>query len=193
MREAVLRKCRESIDVKAAFFEAEADKILSLSEAMADAFSAGHRLYVMGNGGSACDALHVAVEFVHPIFEKRRALPVIALNTDPAILTAIGNDKDFSKVFTDQLQLMGQAGDMAMVISTSGKSPNLIQALQMAKEKSMLTIGLLGKDGGRIQQVADYAFVVPSFSIHRIQEAHVALYHIVWDMIHIHLGEEDVI
>lgn len=193
MREAVLRKCRESIDVKAAFFEAEADKILSLSQAMADAFSAGRRLYVMGNGGGACDALHIAVEFVHPIFEKRRALPVIALNTDSAILTAIGNDKDFSKVFTDQLQLMGQVGDMALVISTSGKSPNLIQALQTAKEKSMMTIGFLGKDGGRVQQLADFAFVVPSFSIHRIQEAHVALYHIVWDMIHIYLGEEDVI
>jgi D-sedoheptulose 7-phosphate isomerase len=137
----------------------------------------------MGNGGSACDALHIAVEFKHPIIEKRRALPAEALMTDVATLTAISNDLDFSRVFVNQLKLMG----------TSGKSPNLIYALDAAREKGMMTIAFSGKDGGRFPEVADYCFVVPSFSIHRIQEVHGTMVHILWDLIHLALGEEDVI
>jgi D-sedoheptulose 7-phosphate isomerase len=193
LREKVLRKCRESMEVKERFFTRYADQIGELCEKMAGRFQDGHRLWVMGNGGSACDAQPVAVEFVHPIIEKRRALPALDLVSQLPVLTAISNDKDYAKIFVDQLNLWGSAGDMALAISTSGQSPNLIYALQAARKRGLLTMAFSGKDGGRIQEVADYAFVVPSFSIHRIQETHVALLHIIWDLVHAALGEEDVI
>jgi len=193
MKDAILRKARESAEVKEAFFRAEADRIEALARAMAAAFERGGRLYVMGNGGGATDAQHVAVEFCHPIIEKRRPLPVVALTTDNALLTAISNDRDFAKVFGDQLRTHARRGDMALALSTSGQSPNLLHALEVARELGLMTIAFTGKDGGRLATLSDYAFVVPSFSIHRIQETHVALYHVVWDLVHVVLGEPDVI
>ena len=193
MKDAILRKARESAEVMEHFFRAEADRIESLVRTMAERFARGGRLYAMGNGGSATDAQHVAVEFFHPIIEKRRPLPALALSADPALVTAISNDRDFAKVFADQLRVLGRPDDMAVAISTSGQSPNLVQALEAARAQGLLTIAFAGKDGGRLAEMADHAFVVPSFSIHRIQEAHVALYHIVWDLVHVALGEDDVI
>jgi D-sedoheptulose 7-phosphate isomerase len=193
VKDAILRKARESADVKEQFFRAEADRIEALVRAMAVRFSSGGRLYVMGNGGSATDAQHISVEFFHPIVEKRKPLPAIALTADQALLTAISNDRDFAKVFADQLRVLARPGDMALAVSTSGKSPNLVQALETARELGLLTIAFTGKDGGRLPDLAEYCFVVPSFSIHRIQETHVALYHIVWDLVHVALGEDDVI
>ena len=192
-REAILRKVRESVEMKQRFFETNADEIDRLCREMARRFQQGKRLFVMGNGGSACDALHVAVEFKHPIIEKRRPLPAETLFSDVATLTAISNDTDFSRVFVNQLRLFAHPGDMVLAISTSGKSPNLIYALEAARSREMLTIAFSGKDGGRLPNVADYCLVVPSFSIHRIQEVHATLIHILWDMVHVALGEEDVI
>ena len=193
LNEKVLRKCRESLEVKERFFVEYADQIAELCEKMAGRFQDGHKLWVMGNGGSACDAQHVAVEFIHPIIEKRRALPALDLVSQVPVLTAISNDKDYAKIFVDQLDLWSKPGDMALALSTSGQSPNLIYALQTARKQDLLTIAFSGKDGGRIRQVAEYCFTVPSFSIHRIQECHVALLHILWDLIHVAMGEEDVI
>ena len=193
MKEAILRKAHESAAVKEQFFRAEADRIEALVRAMAARFSSGGRLYVMGNGGSATDAQHIALEFFHPIIEKRKALPAVALTADPALLTAISNDRDFAKVFADQLRVLARPGDMALAVSTSGKSSNLVQALETAREMGLVTIALTGKDGGRLADLAEYCFVVPSFSIHRIQETHVTLYHVVWDLVHVALGEDDVI
>jgi len=193
MKDAIVRKARESADVNERFFGAEADRIDLLVRAMAGAFRRGATLYVMGNGGSATDAQHVSVEFCHPIIEKRKPLRAFALTTDNALLTAISNDRDFAKVFADQLRVLARPGDMALAISTSGQSPNLIQALEMARGLDLMTIAFTGKDGGRMGDLADHCFIVPSFSIHRIQETHVALYHIVWDLVHVALGEDDVI
>lgn len=193
MKDAILRKARESADAKVQFFRAEADRIEALVRAMAVRFSSGGRLYVMGNGGSATDAQHISLEFFHPIVEKRKPLPAIALTADQALLTAISNDRDFAKVFADQLRVLARPGDMALAVSTSGKSPNLVQALETARELGLLTIAFTGKDGGRLPDLAEYCFIVPSFSIHRIQETHVTLYHIVWDLVHVALGEDDVI
>ena len=193
MKAAILRKARESAEVKEAFFRAEADRVEALARAMAAAFEGGGRLFVMGNGGGATDAQHVAVEFGHPIIEKRRPLPALALTTDTALLTAISNDRDFARVFGDQLLTHARRGDMALALSTSGQSPNLVHALDVARDLGLMTIAFTGKDGGRLAALADYAFVVPSFSIHRIQETHVALYHIVWDLVHVVLGEPDVV
>ena len=193
MKEAILRKARESAEVKEQFFRVEAARIEALVRVMAERFAGGGRLYCMGNGGSATDAQHIAVEFFHPIIEKRRPLPALALAADQALVTAISNDRDFAKVFADQLRVLGKPGDMALAISTSGHSPNLVQAMEAARDLGLLTIAFAGKDGGRLVELADHCFVVPSFSIHRVQEAHVALYHIVWDLVHVALGEDDVI
>jgi D-sedoheptulose 7-phosphate isomerase len=189
----ILRKCRESMATKEQFFTEHAGRIAECCAAMARAFDAGGRLFVMGNGGSSCDAAHVSVEFMHPIIEKRPAFPAVALTTDTAILTAVGNDQDFSLAFAQQLKMLGRAGDIALGISTSGKSANVNRALQAAREMGMLTVGFSGRDGGRLPEVSDYCFTVASFSIHRIQETHETLLHILWDLIHVIRGQEDVI
>jgi D-sedoheptulose 7-phosphate isomerase len=130
---------------------------------------------------------------MHPIIEKRPGLPAISLNQDTAILTAVGNDMDFSLAYVKQLKLLGRSGDIALGISTSGKSANVNRALQTAREMNMLTIGYSGRDGGKMPPLCDYCFVVPSFSIPRIQETQETLLHIMWDLIHIIRGQEDVI
>ena len=192
-RDKILRKCGESVEMKEKFFNKYAEQIEALSREMAQRFQRGGKLLTMGNGGSLCDALHFAVEFTHPIIEKRAAFPAVSLMTDIATMTAIGNDADFSRVFVDQLRLLGQPDDVALVVSTSGKSPNLIYALEEARSRKMLTVAWAGKDGGRFPDLADYCFIVPSYSIHRIQEVHATLVHVLWDLIHIALGAEDVI
>jgi len=192
-RDQILRKCAQSVEMKQLFFAQYADEIEAMAREMAKRFAAGSKLLVMGNGGSLCDALHFSVEFTHPIIEKRPAFPVIPLMTDVATMTAISNDLDYSRVFVNQLRVLGQPGDMALAVSTSGKSPNLIYALEEARKRDMLTIAWAGKDGGLFPETADYCFIVPSYSIHRIQEVHATLVHVAWDLIHIALGAEDVI
>lgn len=191
-RVKVMRKCGECLEVKQEFFAKYADSLDEMSRAMAKRFEAGGRLFTMGNGGSLCDALHIAVEFNHPIIEKRLAFPSIPLMTDIAAMTAISNDLDFTRVYVNQLRVQAQPNDIAMVFSTSGKSPNLIYALEEARELKMLTVAFSGKDGGRFPDVADYCYIVPSYSIHRIQETHATAVHIIWDLVHIALGAEDV-
>lgn len=193
MREAILRKVAESCSVKQQFFEKNAARIGECAQAISEAFAHGARLFVFGNGGSACDAQHVAVEFMHPIFEKRAPLPSIALNADTALLTAKGNDRDFSMTFAEQLSVLAREGDIALGISTSGKSANVNRALQAARDKELLTVGFAGRDGGRIPALCRYSFVVESFSIHRIQETQETLLHVIWDLVHLARGEEDVI
>lgn len=192
-RDKILRKCGESVAMKQKFFSDNAGKIEAMCREMAKQFANGNKLLVMGNGGSLCDALHFGVEFTHPIIEKRPAFPVIPLMTDIATMTAIGNDVDYTLLFLNQLRILGQPGDMVLAVSTSGKSPNLIYALEEARKRNMLTIAWAGKDGGRFPEIADYCLVVPSYSIHRIQEVHATLVHVAWDLIHIALGAEDVI
>ena len=126
MKDAILRKARESAAVKEAFFRVEAERIEALARAMATAFERGGRLYVMGNGGGATDAQHVAVEFGHPILEKRRPLPALALTTDTALLTAISNDRDFAKVFGDQLRLLGRQHELHVPLGATSADVEII-------------------------------------------------------------------
>ncbi len=193
LQEAILRKSLESQKVIATFFESHADHIVQLSSNMKERFLSGGRLFSIGNGGSACDAEHAAIEFMHPIFEKRRALQAISLTSSSALLTALANDIDFKKVFTKQLDMLALDVDILLAISTSGMSANIIDAVKFARGKGMLTVSFLGKDGGRLADLADYDFVVPSFSIHRIQEAHTLLLHVLWDCVHLSMGEDDLI
>ncbi|HVY63057.1 MAG TPA: SIS domain-containing protein [Planctomycetota bacterium] len=193
LKDSILRKCKESVETKQRFFEAEAGRIEACCRAMAERFAAGGRLFVFGNGGSSCDAQHISVEFMHPIIEKRPALPAIALGQENALVTAIGNDQDFSLAFVQQLRMLARAGDMALGISTSGKSANVNRALKEAREMGCLTVGFAGRDGGKMLEVCEFCFVVPSFAIHRIQECQETLLHVMWDLIHVVRGEEDVI
>ena len=193
MRDAWLRKTRESARVAEALIERDGERLDACVSAMADRFKRGGRLLTMGNGGSACDALHMVVEFKHPIIEKRRALPALALAADMATLTAVGNDGDFSMVFVEQLRVLGRPEDIALGISTSGQSANVTRALTVAREMNMLTVALSGRDGGRLASIAEYCFVAPSFSIHRIQETHTLLVHLLWDELQVGLGADDVL
>ena len=193
MSESILRKARESAEVKIRFFEENADAISKCARAMATRFAMGGRLWVMGNGGSACDAQHVAVEFLHPIVEKRKALPAAALTVDAATLTAIGNDTDFSRVFEQQLDLLARREDIALGLSTSGASANVNRAMKLGRERGLLTIGFAGRDGARMPDACDFCFVVKSWSIHRVQETHTALLHLLWDELHVVMGEDDVL
>jgi len=190
---AVRRKAEESARTKLAFFEAEAPQIASCAQRLAEAFTRGARLYTFGNGGSACDAEHFALEFMHPVVEKRPALPASSLSTSSAFLSAVGNDQDFSLVFASQLSRLGRAGDIAVGLSTSGQAANVLRGMAAARERDMLTIGFSGRDGGRLAPLCDYCFTVPSFSIHRIQEVHETLIHVLWDLVHVALGAEDVL
>lgn len=147
------------------------------------AFKGGNKLLVMGNGGSAADAQHFVAEIVGRFKLERPALPAVALNTDTSILTAIGNDYGFERVFSRQVEAHAVAGDVVVGISTSGNSPNVQLALEEAKARGCRTIALLGKDGGSIRGVAELSLVVPSNDTPRIQEGHITVIHIVCDLV----------
>lgn len=193
MRAAILRKARESAELNQQFFEENADRLDECVHLMAERFSAGGRLWVMGNGGSACDAQHVAVEFQHPIIEKRRVLPALALSCNSATLTAIGDDRDFSRVFVDQLELLARPNDIALGVSTSGASANVNRALKRSRELGLLTLGFAGRDGGQMPDLCDYCFTVKTWSIHRVQETQTVLLHLLWDQLQVAMGEDDVL
>ena len=150
---------------------------------LVDTFSHGGKLLVMGNGGSAADAQHFAAEIVGRFKMERRGLPAIALSTDSSIMTAIANDYGFYKVFCRQIEALAVPGDLALGISTSGNSQNVLQALELAREKGCRTVGLLGKDGGVIKSVCDLALIVPTDNTPRVQEGHITIIHIVCDLL----------
>ena len=150
---------------------------------LVETFTNGGKLLVMGNGGSAADAQHFVAEIVGRFKMERRGLPAIALSTDTSILTAIGNDYGFDRVFHRQIEALAAPGDLVVGISTSGNSPNVLLALELAREKGCRTVGLLGKDGGSIKSVCDLALIVPTNDTPRVQEGHITIIHIVCDLL----------
>jgi D-sedoheptulose 7-phosphate isomerase len=189
---SVEEKARESRETNVRFFGAQAPVLVAAAKAVASVYRGGGRLFSMGNGGSSCDASHVAVEFVHPITAGRPALAAINLVADLAMISAVGNDIGFDHVFVRQIIAQGKAGDGLIGISTSGNSVNLISAFAKAKEMGIATIGLAGGEGGKMMSsgVVDHCLVVPTTSIHRIQECHVVAYHILWDLVHTLLADD---
>lgn len=157
--------------------------IMKAVSMLADAFAAGNGLLVMGNGGSAADAQHFAAEMVGRFMTERRALPAIALTTDTSILTAIGNDYGFDRVFSRQIEALARPGDVVVGISTSGNSANIASALTVARARGCRTIGLLGRGGGAIRELVDIPVVVPADATPRIQEAHITIIHIICDLL----------
>jgi D-sedoheptulose 7-phosphate isomerase len=190
--ESVAQKAQASVETKRAFFAANAEAVVRTAHAISNVYRRNGRLFAMGNGGSSCDASHIAVEFVHPITAGRPALTAVNLAADTAMMTAVGNDVGFAHIYVRQLIAQARRGDGLIGVSTSGNSENLLAAFSKARELGVVTIGLSGHDGGRMAErgVLDHCLVVPSDSIHRIQETHVAIYHILWDLVHTLLADD---
>jgi D-sedoheptulose 7-phosphate isomerase len=184
MNERINLMVAESLEVKRRFFEEHADEVERAAQMIAEAFSTRGKLLLFGNGGSSTDAQHIAGEFVNRFcLEDRRALPAIALSTDGGVLTCIANDTGFDRVFARQVEAFGAPGDVCLAITTSGNSPNVIAAVEEARGREMKTIGLLGRDGGRVHSLCDLALVVPSNDTQRIQETHNLIGHIICDLV----------
>jgi D-sedoheptulose 7-phosphate isomerase len=176
-------KARESLALRQSVLESDGDRIAECADRMARAFAGGGRLFAFGNGGSATDAAALAGLFLDP-GPGLPALPAYALAGDVAVVTALSNDIGFDVVFARQLAAFGRAGDVAVGLSTSGNSANLLPAFDEAYRRGMLTVGLSGYSGGRMAELdsIDYHFVVPSASVHRIQESQTTVYQVLWEL-----------
>jgi D-sedoheptulose 7-phosphate isomerase len=183
VKEEIRLQLRSHCEVMAAIETDLTPAIESAVTLLVDAFRSGNKLLVMGNGGSAADAQHLAAEIVGRFKLERRALPAIALTTDSSILTAIGNDYGFDSIFSRQVEAHAAAGDVVVGISTSGNSPNVQVALRRAAEAGCRTVALLGKDGGAIKGVAELSIIIPSFDTPRVQEGHITIIHILCDLV----------
>ena len=157
--------------------------IAKVSELLIDAFRGKKKVILFGNGGSAADAQHIAAEFVGRFALDRAALPALALSVNTSCITAIGNDYGFDLVFARQIEALGQAGDVAIGISTSGNSPNVIQAVSLAKKMGLHTIALCGNGGGKLKNAVDHCICVPSNETPRIQECHILIGHIISELV----------
>jgi D-sedoheptulose 7-phosphate isomerase len=183
MQSEIIDQLHAHITVMSAIERDLVPKISSAVDLLARAFEEGKKLLVMGNGGSAADAQHFAGEIVGRFKLERRAIPAIALTTDSSVLTAIGNDYGFDLIFRRQVEAFAQEGDVVIGISTSGNSKNVYEALLLADEIGCTTIGLLGRDGGAIKEIVDLELTVPSGDTPRVQEGHIAIIHIICDLV----------
>src|SRR6266852_470535 len=175
----IAQEIQESITVKEQLARFVSEEIAEAANLILVRLQRGGKLIAFGNGGSAADAQHIAAEFVGRYRVERQALAAIALNTDSSALTAIGNDYGFKEIFARQMEAIAKPGDVALAISTSGNSPNVVRALESARKLGLATIGLSGKSGGKMAALVDICLCVPSDSTPRIQEAHALIIHIL--------------
>lgn len=173
----------ESLRVKARFFEENKERIGETAETIAHGLRNGRKMLLFGNGGSAADSQHLAAELVGRFGPDRSPLAAIALSTDTSILTAVGNDYGYEKVFARQIEALGQPGDTAIGISTSGNSPSVLEALDVARNKGLFTVGFTGETGGKMNGRTEVLFRVPSRVTARIQETHILLGHILCELV----------
>ena len=183
MEDYIIKICKDNLTLTEAFIDENLEKLVAVIDVITAALKRGQRIFLFGNGGSAADAQHLAAEFVNRFLIDRPPLPAIALTTDTSVITSIGNDFDFAEIFAKQLRALGQAGDIAWGISTSGTAANVIKGLEMAKKLGMTTIGLTGKDGGAVLRIVDHALNVASQSVPRIQEVHLLVGHMICEMV----------
>jgi D-sedoheptulose 7-phosphate isomerase len=183
MEDYIVKIFRESNHCKELFLNENLTRIVAVVEALTEALKAGNKILLFGNGGSAADAQHLAAEFVNRFIIERPPLPAIALTTDTSVITSIGNDYDFAEIFSKQIRAFGRKGDVAWGMSTSGTSPNVIKAMQVAKKIGMVTIGLTGRDGGELAKIVDHSLNVSATSTPRIQEVHITVGHAICEMV----------
>jgi D-sedoheptulose 7-phosphate isomerase len=190
VRRSTEAKVEEIVLLREQVAERDGDRLAECARAMARSFGAGGQLLAFGNGGSSTDAQDLAGMFLHP-GGGAQPLPALSLTADIAVVTALSNDIGFDVVFARQIAAFGRAGDIAVGLSTSGNSANLIGAFEEASRLGMITVGLAGYDGGRMAEadVIEHLFVVPSASVHRIQEAQTSLYHVLWELVQHELGD----
>lgn len=185
VKEIIKSQIDDSVNVKKAIMEN--DDLVSMIEQSADeivkCYKAGHTLLLCGNGGSAGDAQHIAGEMVARFRIERKALSAIAFNTNSSVVTAIGNDYEYNKIFERQVEAFGHEGDVLIAISTSGNSESVVRAIEKAKEMGIKTVSFLGKDGGKCKGISDYSIIVPSEDTPRIQESHIMVGHIICDIV----------
>ncbi len=192
VRHSTLEKCHEVVALRRATLEGWGLQIVAAGQAMAQAFAGGATLLAFGNGGSTTDAQDLVTELLNPPFPHWRPLPAIALTNDIAVVTAVGNDVGFENVFARQVIAYGRKGDIALGISTSGNSTNVLVALEQAKKQGLLTVGLVGYEGGKMMRspAVDICINSPSDHIPRIQEAQATVYHALLELIHILLNNQ---
>ncbi|MBF0521555.1 MAG: D-sedoheptulose 7-phosphate isomerase [Candidatus Omnitrophica bacterium] len=183
MKNKVEQIFRESIDVKEKTLKANLNNIVLASKEIVRALKKGKKIIFFGNGGSAADSQHAAAELVGRFQKERRALPAIALTTDTSILTALGNDYSFDIVFKRQIEALGQKGDVAFGISTSGNSQNVVEAIKQAKKMGLKTMSLSGRDGGALAKLTDISIIVPAEKTARIQESHSCIIHAICELV----------
>jgi len=174
---------REGADLRMQVVRECGKGIVEAASLMAASLRSGGKILFCGNGGSAADAQHLAAEFVGRFVLERRALASVALTTDSSILTAVGNDYGFEKIFSRQIEALGQAGDVAVGISTSGNSPNVLEAMEQAGRQKLKTIGFAGKDGGKLAGCVDVPLVVRCANTARVQECHIAIGHLLCELV----------
>jgi D-sedoheptulose 7-phosphate isomerase len=179
----VINDFNQSIDLKKRFVEDQAAAVVEAARLLVATLQSGHKILIFGNGGSAADAQHLAAEFVNRFRVERPPLAALALTTDSSILTAVGNDYEFKDVFVKQIQALGRPGDLAWGISTSGSSPNVVAALQTARELGLKTVALAGRDGGPMAELADISLIVRSHDTPRIQEVQITIGHVLCDLV----------
>jgi len=184
MKEAIVKAFDESISVKQAFLRDNLEILTQAIDAVVAAFKNGNKMLLFGNGGSAADAQHIAAEFTNRFMIEREPLPALALTTDTSALTAIANDYDYAQVFSKQVKALGKTGDVALGISTSGNSPNVLAAFEVCKQLKIKTIGLTGGSGGKMVGNADYLLrVAETKNTARIQETHILVGHVICEMV----------
>ncbi len=190
--ESIKQKSQHSLDIKQQFFTDNAQALIEAAHAVANVYHNKGRIFTMGNGGSSCDAAHLAVEFQHPVTAGRPALPAMNLCIDTAMISAVSNDLGVRHIFVRQLAAHAQSKDAVVGFSTSGNSENLMEGYRKARELKMTTIGFAGGDGGAMKSsnLLDHCLVVETDSIHRVQEVHVTCYHILWDLVHTLLADQ---
>ena len=183
MKQKIIRLLKESIEVKNKLLESQVNKIEELAKAMLETIKSGHKILLFGNGGSAADSIHIAAELVGRFRKERKALSAIALTANVSILTALGNDYSFEYIFERQIEAFGNKGDMAIGISTSGSSKNVVAGILKASKMGLKTAALTGSKIGELSKISDLCISVPSLNTPRIQEAHITIGHIVCELI----------
>lgn len=182
LQAAIRRRIEASIAVKQRLLK-HTEICAEVAERLIRAFRRGNKVLLFGNGGSAADAQHIAAELVGRYYLDRPPLPAQALTVETSTLTAIGNDYSFDQIFSRQIEAFGQAGDVAIGISTSGNSRNVIEAFRAARRKDLVTVGMTGESGGQLKAEVDYCICVPSADTPRIQEAHILVGHILSELV----------
>lgn len=174
---------RESLALKQAVLDDQQPVLMAMAQALVSCLREGGKILLCGNGGSAADAQHLAAELVNRFLQERPALPAIAPTTDSSVLTSTANDRSFEEVFARQVEALGRPGDLLVLLSTSGRSPNLLRAAEAARGGELGVLALLGGDGGPLRDRCDLSLVVPSSSPPRVQEAHILIGHVLCEAV----------